>query len=75
MRSKKHNWPLTVFIGSLLGAVSFAVYRKMTLPEIADPWAGPMARQATTTPMQGLGSIGCGCTSPMHGAGRYAFAG
>lgn len=70
---KKHNWALVAFIGGAIGALGFAVYRKMTLPEIADPWAGPAARQATTTPMQGLGALGCGCTTPVRGVGQYVF--
>jgi hypothetical protein len=68
MRRRKNKWLMPAIIGGALGAVGFLAYKKATaLPEIADPWAGPDARQATLTPMQGLGSLGCGCGMPIRG--------
>jgi hypothetical protein len=70
MKKKKHNWALTAFIGGAIGAIGWFTYQKMNaLPEIADPWAGPMARQATNDPLAGLGlaGLGCGCNTPIRG--------
>lgn len=69
-RRKKINWLMPILIGGTLGAVGFLAYKKasaQSLPEIADPWAGPTANQSTTTPIQGLGALGCGCGMPIHG--------
>lgn len=69
---KKHNWPLTIFIGGAVGATAWFAYQKLYgLPEIADPWAGPPARQATVaSPTAGIAfaGLGCGCTGmPIRG--------
>jgi hypothetical protein len=67
MRKHKHNWALVAFIGGAVGATAWFAYQKIAgLPEIADPWTGPPARQA---PMNGIAfaGLGCGCGTPIRG--------